>query len=190
MAMTQSDIVLGVFPEYDAAKQALDDLKRAGFNDDEVGFLARSKQANTPPDALATNTATGAVGGGVAGGIVGAAAALLIPGFGPAIAGGIIAASLGSAAVGAAAGAFAGGLTGVFKGIGISEGDAQFYRRALDAGHTIVTVKASHGLDEAIGILRRDGATDVKKERGAINASPPLRPFGASPETYDSPQNP
>jgi hypothetical protein len=69
--------------------------------------------------------------------------------------------------------------------MGASEREAQFYQKELEAGHTIVTVKAASGHDEAEVILRRNGATNVKTLFGAFNARPPLRPYGAPPDTYD-----
>ena len=180
MAITQNWIVVGVFPEDTQAKQAIDDLRRAGFNDDEMGFLTRAGVIESPGDVGASVT-TGAVSGGVVGGVLGAAVSLLIPGFGPALAGGILAATLGGAALGATAG----GIIGTFTGMGASEREAHFYQKELEAGRTIVTVKAPSGYGEAEAILRRNGATDAKTLFGAFNATPPLRPYGAPPDTYD-----
>jgi hypothetical protein len=172
--------VVAVFTEYTQARQAIDELRRAGFRDDETGFLTRAGVIESPSD-VGTGVTTGAVSGGVVGGVLGAAASLLIPGFGPALAGGILAATLGGAALGATAG----GLLGTFTGLGASEREARFYQKELEAGHTVVTVKALSGYDEAEAILRRSGATDVKTLFGAFNTTPPRRPFGAPPETYD-----
>jgi hypothetical protein len=102
-------------------------------------------------------TAAGVVGGGVLGGILGAAAALLIPGLGPAIAGGILTAVLGGAAIGAVAG----GLIGALTNMGVPENEARFYQDELQAGRTLVTVQAGDRYDEALAILRRNGAYDA-----------------------------
>ncbi len=180
MAITQNWIVVGVFQEYAQARKAIENLRRAGFNDDEIGFLTRAGVIESPGDTAADVT-TGAVSGGVIGGVLGAAVSLLIPGFGPALAGGILAATLGGAALGAAAG----GIIGTFTGMGASQGEARFYQKELEAGHTIVTVKALNGSAEAEAILQRNGASNVKTLFGAFNATPPLRPYGAPPDTYD-----
>lgn len=110
-----------------------------------------------PGESKAGATATGAVSGGVIGGVLGAVAALLIPGFGPAIAGGILAAVLGGVAIGAVAG----GLIGALTSIGVPEDEARFYQDELNAGRTLVTVKADNRYDEALGILRHNGAYDA-----------------------------
>ncbi len=180
MAITQNWIMVGVFQEHAQARQAIDDLRRAGFNDDEIGFLTRAGVIESPGD-MGANVTTGAVSGGVIGGVVGAAVSLLIPGFGPALAGGILAATLGGAALGAAAG----GIIGTFTAMGASEADAHFYQKELEAGRTVVTVKALNGSGEAEAILHRNGAYSVKTLFGAFNARPPLRPYGAPPDTYD-----
>jgi hypothetical protein len=41
MAMTQNPIAVGVFLTEEQAKRAIDDLHRAGFSDEEVGYLTR-----------------------------------------------------------------------------------------------------------------------------------------------------
>lgn len=177
MAMVQHRVAVGVFPDEDQARKAIDELKHAGFSDDEIGFLARVRSADTQGE-VAAGTAEGMVGGGVIGGVLGAAASLLIPGFGPAIAGGVLAATFSGAALGAAAG----GLVGAFRGLGISEHDARFYQQELEAGHTIVTVKTpdTSGYNDAISILRNQGAYDATTHDSVINAMPPVRPHATT----------
>lgn len=111
----------------------------------------------TTEESQTETTAAGVVGGGVIGGILGAAAALLIPGLGPAIAGGILTAVLGGAAIGAVAG----GLIGALTNMGVPEDEAHFYQDELRAGRTLVTVQAGDHYDEALAILRRNGAYDA-----------------------------
>lgn len=181
MAMTQSSVVVGVFADLAQARRAIDELRRAGFNDDEIGFLTRAGTIE-PENEQGARMATDAVEGGLLGGALGAVAALLIPGFGPAIAGGILIATLSGAAIGAAAGGIIGSLTGM----GVPEEEARFYQRELEAGHPIVTVKTVTDQDEAVAILRRNGSYDATTRSGVINATPPLRPYGGvPPETYD-----
>ncbi len=171
MAMMQKPVAVGVFLEEAQARQAIEELRRAGFSDDEMGFLARARAVGTE-DQRAANAAGGMVGGGLVGGVVGAAAAILIPGFGPAIAGGILVAALGGAALGAAAG----GLIGSLMGMGVPEKDAHFYQNELEAGRTIVTVTTSDdtGHDEALQIMRNNGAYDAATHEGIVNTAPPI----------------
>jgi uncharacterized protein (TIGR02271 family) len=160
-----ADVVVGVFEDRSAAQQAVNDLKNAGFNDNQIGFAMRDDtgaNANmTDGGEQAADTAGGAVsgalGGGILGGILGAAASLLIPGIGPVVAGGILAATLGGAAIGAAAG----GLLGALTGMGVPEDEARYYEGEFNAGRTIVTVQAGNRQREALDILRRNGAYDA-----------------------------
>ena len=42
MSMTQSSIAVGVFHEPAQAQRAIEELRQAGYSDDEIGFLARA----------------------------------------------------------------------------------------------------------------------------------------------------
>ncbi len=175
MAMTQDFIAVGVFHGSEQAKHAIDELKNAGFSENEIGFLVRATATESQDDTL-SSAATGSVEGGIVGGILGAAAALLIPGFGPAIAGGILLTTIGVAGIGA----LAGGLIGALVSIGVPEEEAHHYQHELKKGRTIVTVKASSGYDGVIDIMRRNGAIDAKIRYSEFNAEPPLRPYGST----------
>ena len=169
MALTQGYIAVGVFHEPAQARRALEELRQAGYSDDEIGYLARAS-ATGPDETTGTFIATSAVEGGLVGGLIGTAVALLLPGFGPAIAGGLLAAELGGAALGAAAG----GLLGTLISIGIPEEEARHYQKELEAGHTVITVKAQRGYADALHILRRNGAHDATTRLSEFNASPPI----------------
>lgn len=172
MAMTQNPVAIGVFRDAAQARRAIDDLRRAGFSDEEIGFLTRANETEAGAASnVESSAATGAIGGGVVGGILGAAAALLIPGFGPAIAGGILATILSGIGVGAAAGS----VIGVLTGQGVSQEDARFYQQELEAGHTVVLVKSADGTAEATNLLRRAGAYDATTQNAEYNAPPTLR---------------
>ncbi|HEX3246541.1 MAG TPA: YsnF/AvaK domain-containing protein, partial [Chloroflexota bacterium] len=167
MKTSSRSTVVGVFPDRAGAERAIDDLKRSGFRDDQIGIAARDAEdregsiRSTGEDKAgdaAGGAAGGAVTGGVVGGVLGALAAGLIPGIGPVIAGGILAGVLGGAAVGAAAG----GLIGALTGMGVSEDDARYYDEEFRGGRTLVTVKADDRYDEARGILHRHGGYDAE----------------------------
>jgi len=166
MTANNQQVVVGVFDDDTMAERAVDELKQAGFKDDQIGFIRRDTGGNTGYDSDATgeqaadtagSAVTGAVGGGVLGGILGAAAALLIPGIGPVVAGGILAATLTGAAVGAAAG----GLLGALTKMGVPEEDARYYQDEFEAGRTLVTVRAGGRQQEALQILQTNGAYDA-----------------------------
>lgn len=175
MGMTQGYIAVGVFHESAEAQKALAELRQAGYSDDELGYLARAS-AVEPDQRTSASIAISAVEGGLVGGLLGAAVALLIPGFGPAIAGGILATALGGAALGAAAG----GILDALISLDIPEEAARHYQKELAAGHTVITVKAQSGYEDALRILRRNGAHEVTTRWSEINASPPIRPFGSA----------
>lgn len=164
MAQMNRGTVVGVFERREHADQAVAELHRAGFRDEDIGFAVRGGDApEGATDATQTQAgegaATGLLTGGVIGGIVGAAAAGLIPGIGPVIAGGVLASVLGGAAVGAAAG----GLLGALMGLGVPEEEARYYETEFEAGRTIVTVRAGERFNEADEILRSLGAYDVRQ---------------------------
>src|SRR5947207_911013 len=173
MAMNQRQVVVGVFDDRSRAEQAIDELHRIGFTDDQIGFAVRGGQSQAGPGYTGTEAREGGTGaggaakgvitGGVLGGILGAGAALLIPGFGPIIAGGILAATLGGAAIGAAAG----GLLGALTDMGVPEEEARYYQSEFEAGRIVVTVKTTNMNEQqqAMAILRRNGAYDATTRR-------------------------
>jgi hypothetical protein len=78
--------VVGVFHDRSEAEAAVDDLRQAGFRDDQIGFAVRNDsgpvQAVESPESDTPTAVGGAVTGAVAGGLIAAAAALLIFGSG------------------------------------------------------------------------------------------------------------
>jgi uncharacterized protein (TIGR02271 family) len=159
MAYTRNSVV-GVFENHAQAQRAVDDLRRAGFREDQIGVATqdRSRTATDETPAEGGNAGTGAVTGALAGAGLGAAwgigiVAGLLPAIGPVIAGGTLAAILASAGLGAAAA----GVAGLLIGMGIPEEEANYYESEFQAGRTIVTVKAENRYDEAATIIRRHG---------------------------------
>jgi hypothetical protein len=145
---------VGVFPGYTEATRAIFALREAGFRADQIG-VAGPKSGDTPTsDDLSglpgdpTRTrweegaGIGAAAGGLAGLGLGAAVALgLMSPLGPVVAGGILVALVASAGGGAAVGTVVGSLVG----LGIPEGDAQWYVAEVEAGRVVVTVRAEDG---------------------------------------------
>src|SRR5689334_11356386 len=107
MATAEQAPVVGVFHDQRAARQAVDDLVRAGFSRDEVGVLARASEKKAQPDTddYRPGWEEGAAVGALTGAGLGALWALgmatgVIPVVGPVIAGGILGAVLYGAAGG------------------------------------------------------------------------------------------
>ena len=78
--------VIGIFEEQDTAKQALEDLRTAGFNEDQLGFVFRDGVPVVSRTEISAEENASAFKGGIVGGILGAADALLTPVLGPSVA--------------------------------------------------------------------------------------------------------
>lgn len=168
MSIVAQPMVIGVFEKREKAEEALEDLRRAGFTDQQIGFLYRHLDTQESEKKISTESALGAAAGAIGGGALSsfltAAAISAIPGVGPAIAGGIIFAALG----GAALGAMAGGFVGMLIGMGVPEDEAQYYQGELEHGRTIVTVKSDERYDEARQVLKQHGAYDATERMAQL----------------------
>ena len=162
MTTARSTTAVGVFTDRRQAQQAVADLKRAGFRDDQIGVASKGHDdaaSGTTAEKKGTRAAEGAGVGVAAGAGVGALWALgivagFLPAIGPVVAGGIFASILASAAGGAAIA----GIAGALIGLGIPEEDAHYYESEFKSGRALVTVKADGRYDEAWAILSRNGA--------------------------------
>jgi hypothetical protein len=172
-------VVAGLFTEREAAVAAIDDLKAAGFDAEDVGVAMRDRSdqgdlAQETGTKAAGGAATGALGGGLLGGALGllvGLGALAIPGIGPVLAGGALATAFGlgggTAVAGAGIGAAAGGLVGALVGMGIPEADARHFEEGFNAGGVLVTVNGGGRAADAATVLRRHGADLGKAAPGA-----------------------
>jgi len=166
--------VVRMFDDREHALQAVRELERAGFTQDEVSLMAAGDIGTTATSAstgtsIGTTTAhetgssadTGAAIGTILGGGAGLMAgigAMAIPGLGPIVAAGWLVAVL----TGAGAGAAAGGLLGSLVKSGVDETDAHTYAEGIRRGGTLVSVRGSESrVDEAEQILAGHPAVDV-----------------------------
>ncbi len=155
----QRSTVVGVFENRRQVDTAVSEIRQAGFREDQIGVARRHAEGETPEATTAepgthweTGAAAGALAGAGLGGLVGLGImAGVIPAIGPVIAGGTLAAILANAA----GGAVIGGLVGALVGADIPEEEARYYQSELEAGRTIVTVKA-------------DGATMRRRASSAV----------------------
>jgi len=181
--------VVGVFETRARAEQAVADLKRAGFMDDQIGMVAR----NAEGEAVRTGgdgetyadegAVAGAVAGAGAGALIGAGVlAGVIPVVGPILAVG----ALGTILLNAAGGAAVAGLVGALVGYGIPEEDAGYYESEVQAGKYLVTVEAGNRADEARAVLHKFGGFDrhgwsaVQAYRSAYETDTAARPAAAA----------
>jgi hypothetical protein len=155
MTVEQRSIVVGVFAEQERAERAVRELLAAGFPQERIGFLTRDSEANNGLGAIVGGY-TGAAAGGLLGGLLGTAISAVIPGVGPIVGAGLVGMML--------AGAYVGGIAGVLIGLGVPEGDARRYHQEVEAGRSLVTVRADGRYSEALAILAAAGALDVLRE--------------------------
>lgn len=149
------------------ASRIVDDLKSAGFSNNDVSALFPDKEgtrdfAHEKKTKAPEGAATGAGAGGLLGGTLGWLAgigALAIPGVGPLIAAGPILGLLSGAAVGAATG----GLAGALIGYGIPELEAKRYEGKVKGGNILLSVHADDGgeVSRAKEIFKKYGAEDI-----------------------------
>jgi hypothetical protein len=173
-ASTRSTVV-GVFADQRHAQKAAQELKDAGFREDQIGVVAQAKDnttTGTGTEEHGSHVVGGAVTGVVAGAGVGALwclgiVTLGIPAIGPVIAGGVFAAILASAV----GGAVIAGIAGALIGLGIPEEEAHYYEGEFKSGRTLVTVKADNRYDEAWNIMHRCGAYNKTTPALATGAS-------------------
>ncbi|HVK17002.1 MAG TPA: DUF2382 domain-containing protein, partial [Fimbriiglobus sp.] len=159
----KKDMTVGVFETRAGAEQAMAELRKAGFDKDQISMVARNadgKTVRTDGDEE-TYADEGAVAGAVAGAGVGALVGLgvlsgVIPVIGPVLAVG----ALGTVLLNAAGGAAIAGIAGALVGWGIPEEEADFYEGEVKAGRFLVTVEANGRVDEARRILHRYGGFD------------------------------
>ena len=175
MATKQNGTVVAAFDDRLHAQQAVQDLKRSGFRDDQIGVAGRNSEdvkGENHDDENGSYASEGATAGLATGAGIGALWGLgvlagVLPVIGPAIAGGTLAVILSSAAAGAAAA----GLAGALIGLGMSKEEADYYEGELKAGRTIVTVTAAGRESEALRILRRHQGYTLADRRQPLAAS-------------------
>jgi hypothetical protein len=158
--------IVGVFRSKDSAEEAINELKRNGYERD-ISLVARDEKAKDyepegDPGGRLTmedqNLGDGVFAGGALGGIAGllaGAGALLIPGVGPIIAAGPLAAFL--------TGVVGGGLVGGLVDFGIPEERGRYFEERVKKGDILVTIKAQEDeVSEISSVLRENGAEDVE----------------------------
>ena len=163
--MADRTTAIAIFDDRAQAQRAIEELKRAGFTEKEIGVTARDTgeaDGDVVDRGKGTHAKEGAIAGVAAGAGVGALWGLgilagVLPGIGTAIAGGTLAAILSSAAAGAAAA----GLAGTLIGLGIPEEEAKYYDREFQAGRVLVTVGAGGRVQEAQEILIGNGGYEM-----------------------------
>jgi hypothetical protein len=159
--------VFGIAKSEGQAIAIANNLKAAGFSDNDVSVLFPDKQGTKDfaheqhtkaPEGATAGAGGGAILGGALGWLVGIGT-LAIPGLGPFIAAGPIMAAL----AGAAGGAAVGGLTGALIGMGIPEYEAKRYEGKVKDGNILMSVHTEDGneRERAKEIFVNGGAEDI-----------------------------
>jgi hypothetical protein len=158
MIASNEPSAVGIFDNLDKAERTIDELRRAGFEPNEIGIIGHvgpDQTVPTPPETHVPeeNAVNAFARGGIIGALVGAVVMLAIPGLAE-IAG------LGrwfEVVGGAALGAIVCGLLVAFGSFVFMRPKTRVYAAELDKGHFIVTVKNSARKEEAVSVLRRQG---------------------------------
>lgn len=168
--------VVALFDDLAQARAAVQDLRDAGYQDNEVSLAANAaadeysrlfdENGKYYQGSDVYSEQTPAVVGAEVGALVGGLGGLLlsltflpIPGVGPIIAAGPITATL----VGAIGGALAGGLIGALTTLGVPEEHAEVYAEGLRRGGTLVVIKtAEDRLGPASEILNSHAPINVE----------------------------
>jgi uncharacterized membrane protein len=154
--------VVGLYDDFAAARQVVEELNRAGFDRQNISLVASDRDKVYAEELQAEGAVAGALAGGALGGLGGVLlglGALAIPGVGPIIAAGPIAAGLTGAAIGAAAG----GLLGALASWGIPEEEAGYYAEGVRRGGTLVGVTVEESqVDRVKAIMNRFGLVDIQ----------------------------
>jgi hypothetical protein len=167
--------VTAVFDDRARAERAVNELRRLGWTDTDLSFVARSEDeavaagaSRENADNVGERAAKGAAVGAGAGLLFGLAA-LAIPGLGPFITAGSLASALGVTGGALASGAIVGGTSGAIAGAltraGYSKDESAFYGPAVERGGVLVAVETEDvaSANEAGEILAQQGGRSYSK---------------------------
>lgn len=158
------EYLVGLFHNRDAAEQAFDDLRNAGYTREEINVVMSnetrdryyantgdtgSEVGNKAMEGLGTGATIGGIIGGIAGAIVAVGSNLVIPGLGLVIAGPIA-----GALAGLGAGGLTGGIVGALVGSGIPNDRAEQISKEIKTGKIMLSVKP-HNLDDVVKFTRK-----------------------------------
>ncbi len=157
--MGATKTVIGVFDSDHQAEQAVHELRRSGFSDNEISVVGpdSGKHGQQGQHGGADGVGNGATwGAGIGGtaGLLATAGALAIPGFGPIIALGPLAGTLTAVA--------GGGIAGALVDFGIPHDQSKHYEQDVKHGKFLAVLKTAQDAHKAERCLKDQGATDVR----------------------------
>jgi hypothetical protein len=165
--------VVGLFDDYNQAKNAALEIERAGISHNDISILANNEtEQHVRRDAIDTHSSMGhavtkdAGVGAEIGGVLGLLAGIstvAVPGLGFLAGAGWLAGMF----AGAGIGAIAGGLVGVLTHVGVPARDAAYYAEGIRRGGTLIAVRVEDNAASNIArILNNAGAVNIE-ERAA-----------------------
>lgn len=160
---THEPTEVGVFDDLGKAEATIDELRQAGFRQEEIGIIGHmGENQNTIPvpagvKAPETTAISGFMTGSLVGLLIGTLVILVIPGLGDVSGAGRWFEILG----GAILGAVAGGVLMAYGGLLLTRAKTRFFRRQLEQGRFIVTVNNPNRRAEALAVLHRREATPM-----------------------------
>ncbi|CAI6083787.1 general stress protein [Cohnella sp. JJ-181] len=169
--------VVGTFRNEQDVIGAIEALKAAGWNKEDISVVSHKREAVHHVDTVTgTSSAEGMVTGGVAGAFLGGTAGLLatagllfIPGLGPLLAAGPIATVIAGAAVGGSTGTLIGGLVG----LGIPDREAEIYKTLVEQDHLLVIVKTDSAQRSGVeSIFQAFGAIEPRSSAVSLEQAP------------------
>lgn len=164
--------IVALYDGLSNAKNAVQDLVKAGFTRDAISLVARDiegryatyfeKQEGQESEAPPSDEEEGAIIGGLIGGLAGMLLGLgmiAIPGIGPVIAAGPLATML----LGAGAGTVTGSLVGAIVEWDVPEEEAKYYVERVQQGSTLVVVRTTDDqADLVTSLLNRHHPVDIR----------------------------
>ena len=165
---TQCSTMLAVYPDHEAAENAVKLLQKNGMRMDQLSIVGQDfKTIENPIGFLTTGSVAcdgarvGAWTGGFFGILVGAAF-LIVPGIGPLVIVGPLAATLIGGVEGAIAGSAVGALAGALVSLGFSKNQAIRYESQIKAGKFLVTLKGdAEQIEKAMKLVGENNAESV-----------------------------
>jgi hypothetical protein len=160
--------VVGVFNDIRMAQAAVEELRRVGFREDQIGVVTRGVESGAEVrGGTGSYWEEGAAIGAAAGAGIGALwavgmATIALPPLLPAV---VVSSWLVSILASAASGAAIAGVAGALIGLGIPEEEATYYEGEFKSGRSLVSVQAPGRYEEAHEILGRFGAYDYANRR-------------------------
>jgi hypothetical protein len=163
--------IVSLYAELSKARDAVQDLVRAGFSRDTISLVTRdvdkryaayferpeTQAGESPPDDEEAGAITGGIVGGLAGMLLGLGV-VAIPGVGPALTAGPLA----TAVVGAGAGTITGSLVRAIVEWDVPAEEAEYYAERVRQGNTLICVTTTADqADRAASILKRYHPVEV-----------------------------